>query len=220
MLSLPVILRARDFRLYTQGGGRLVDLWQAGGRAILGHTPAGVFRDFKNYASRGLLAPFPHPQEQRLARALSRLLPGRVFRFYTDLFSLRSALEAAGFPWRDPLPDPALPGGLPPAGDPDSGPLPALWRPFLDEGESPPEKSPESPRKVPRSRGPIPYWSPSSPGPWPPGFWPWKRAWKTVFPPQAPFPPPSWPPRPVPSTILSPRGRGEAGRFTPESTGR
>ena len=131
MISLPVVLRARDFRLYTQGGGRLVDLWQAGGQAVLGHSPARVFRDFKNYGSRGLFAPLPHPQEQRLARALSRLLPGRVFRFYMDRLSLRSALEAAGFPWQ-PFPDPALPGGPPPPG------IPALWRPFLETEGNPP----------------------------------------------------------------------------------
>jgi hypothetical protein len=104
-----------------------VDLWQAGGRAVLGHNPAGIFRDFKNYAGRGLFAPLPHPQERRLAAALSRLLPGRIFRFYTDRLSLRSVLEAAGFPW-GPLPDPAFPPL--PAG------VPALWRPFL--GEQPP----------------------------------------------------------------------------------
>jgi hypothetical protein len=141
MVSLPVVLRARGFRLYTQGGGRLVDLWQAGGRAVLGHNPAGVLRDLKNYAGRGLFAPLPHPQERRLARALSRLLPGRGFRFYTDRLSLRSALEAAGFP-REPFPDPALPGGtLPSVGDSAAAPrVPALWRPFL--GEDPPESRP------------------------------------------------------------------------------
>jgi hypothetical protein len=144
MVSLPVVLRARGFRLYIQGGGRLVDLWQAGGRAVLGHNPAGVLRDLKNYAARGLFAPLPHPQERRLAGALSRLLPGRAFRFYTDRLSLRSALDAAGFPW-EPFPDPAFPhthgGTLPSAGDSTAAPgVPALWRPFL--GEDPPESRP------------------------------------------------------------------------------
>jgi hypothetical protein len=135
MVSLPVTLRARGFRLYTQGGGRLVDLWQAGGRAVLGHKPAGVLRDLKNCAARGLFAPLPHPQEGRLSRALARLLPGRVFRFYADRLSLRSALEAAGFPWV-PFPDPAFGGGaLSGQNAGSASPGPVLWRPFLDPPE-------------------------------------------------------------------------------------
>ncbi|MDR3247537.1 MAG: hypothetical protein LBT39_02020 [Treponema sp.] len=124
---LPPVLRARDFRLYTQGGGRLVDLWQDGGRAILGHTPAGVLRELKNSANRGLFAPLPHPQEQRLARALAQLLPNRAFRFFAD----RSALDKAGY--TGPFPDPAF--GDSAAGD-STGPV-SLWRPFLDAPPAP-----------------------------------------------------------------------------------
>lgn len=131
---LPVVLRARNFRLYTQGGGRLVDLWQSGGRSILGHTPAGVSRELKNYSSRGLFSPLPHPQERRLVKALSRLIPGRAFRLYADWSSLSGALERAGFP----LPAGPLAAGLPdPAFSPPQAPPPAgpaLWRPFLEPG--------------------------------------------------------------------------------------
>jgi hypothetical protein len=179
MNSLPVILRARDFRLYTQGGGHLVDLWQAGGRAVLGHSPPQVFRDFKNYGGRGLFAPLPHPQERRLDKALSRLLPGRVFRFYMDRLSLRSALEAAGFPWR-PLPDPALPGGASPPGESLAPGPPALWRPFLEEGDKP--QNPPGP-------GACPVLVPVLP--WP--LAPWVLAPEAVledrFPPSEPLPP-------------------------------
>jgi hypothetical protein len=134
MVSLPVTLRARDFRLYTQGGRRLVDLWQAGGRTVLGHKPAGVLRDLKNCAARGLFAPLPHPQEGRLSRALARLLPGRVFRFYADRLSLRSALEAAGFPW-GPFPDPALGNGIFADDPPGGGTLPGGDFPVLPGGD-------------------------------------------------------------------------------------
>jgi hypothetical protein len=147
MPPLPTVLRARGFRLYTQGGGRLVDLWQAGGRAVLGHNPPGALRDLKNYANRGLFAPLAHPLERRLAKALARLLPGRFFRFYTDRFSLYSALDAAGFPRPDPLPDPALPGGgsagaLLESASYSAPSGPALWRPFLETAPLGPEACP------------------------------------------------------------------------------
>jgi hypothetical protein len=140
----PPVLRARAFRLYTQGGGRLVDLWQEGGRAVLGHNPPAVLRELKNSAERGLFAAFPHPQEGRLLKALSRLLPGRNFRLYAGRASLDRALETAGFP-RDasePFPDPAFPS--PEAPDPDHHAGPALWRPFL-EGTSGPIAAPAAP---------------------------------------------------------------------------
>jgi hypothetical protein len=85
---VPTVLRARGFRLYTQGAftktgkQRLVDLWLNGGAAILGHTPPNVLREIKNTASRGLYAPFPHFLQARYIKALSKLLPGRSFRLY------------------------------------------------------------------------------------------------------------------------------------------
>ncbi|MDR3247665.1 MAG: hypothetical protein LBT39_02660 [Treponema sp.] len=162
---LPPVLRARDFRLYTQGRGpgaggrsgegRLVDLWQSGGRAILGHTPAGVLRELKNSASRGLFAPFPHPLEGRLAKALSRLFPNRVFRFYEDRSSLDKALAAAGFPRTGPFPDPAFP----PAPDtPDEAPCVSLWRPFLEDSALSPIGSPEASILVPVFPWPLSPW--------------------------------------------------------------
>nr|AGS52237.1 hypothetical protein [uncultured bacterium contig00056] len=81
---IPVILRARGYRLYTQDGRRLIDLWLNGGAAILGHTPPNVLREIKNTASRGLYAPFPHFTEGRYLKALAKLFPGYVFRLYMD----------------------------------------------------------------------------------------------------------------------------------------
>jgi hypothetical protein len=149
---MPSVLRARGFRLYLQGtslgtGGktdgkvrlktnRLVDLWQCGGEAVLGHTPSQVLRELKNTAERGLFAPLPHPQERRLAKALSVLLPGRAFRFYADESLLRSALCKAGCRSEagGAFPDPAFH----PASE---APVLSLWRPFLEEtlaGTAPP----------------------------------------------------------------------------------
>jgi hypothetical protein len=117
---LPPVVRARDFRLYTRDGRRLVDLWQNNGAAILGHTPAGMLRALKNAAERGLYAPLPHSQEGRFFKALSALLPGMSFRLYHGDTAFLQALAG------EVLPDPALEEALPPP------PAPLLWRPFLD----------------------------------------------------------------------------------------
>jgi hypothetical protein len=124
--SLPAVRRARGFRLYTEDGRRLTDLWQAGGRAVLGHTPPGVLRELKNVASRGLFAPFPGWYEGRLAKALSRLFPGMAVRLYSGEASLRRALDRAGYGDDAPFPDPAFPSSR-------SASAPVLWRPFLDD---------------------------------------------------------------------------------------
>jgi hypothetical protein len=112
---VPTVLRARDFRLYTQGGKRLVDLWQNGGVAVLGHTPPAVLREIKNTASRGLYAPFPHFLEGRYFKALSHIFPGRNFRLYASpppelyaLFANGSSLKDTAAFWR-PFLDPAAP---------------------------------------------------------------------------------------------------------------
>jgi hypothetical protein len=142
------VLRARDFHLYTQNrredGGRLVDLWQNGGSAILGHKPPALLREFKNAADRGLLGALPHPLEKRFFRALDRLFPRRIFRIYGPGVSLSGLWEAAGLPPParacDPaaLPpparacDPAAPFALS-GGEPGARPALSVWRPFLDE---------------------------------------------------------------------------------------
>jgi hypothetical protein len=128
LAQTPPIRRARDFRLYTDRGRRLVDLWQLGGAAVLGHTPARVLREFKNTAERGLFAPLPHPLAGRFCKALARLFPGAAFRVYADEFSLRRALEAAGYDAASPVRDPAF---SPEAAFPRTI---SLWRPFLGSG--------------------------------------------------------------------------------------
>jgi hypothetical protein len=117
---LPRVVRGRDFRLYTQDGRRLVDLWQNNGAAILGHTHTGILRELKNAAERGLYAPLPHSQEQRFLKALAALLPGMGFRLYRGPAALFRALET------DRFPDPAVEADLPPP------PAAILWRPFMD----------------------------------------------------------------------------------------
>jgi hypothetical protein len=133
---VPTVLRARDFRLYTKSG-RLVDLWQNGGAAVLGHTPPSLLRELKNTASRGLYAPFPHFMEGRYIKALSRVFPGRYFHFYAAPPPELYALAAEG--------------------------RAALWRPFLDSAaplaateNSPPVLIPIVPG-IQGWRGGLPY---------------------------------------------------------------
>ena len=82
LCQIPAVLRARGFRLYLSNDKRLVDLWQNGSAAVLGHTPPNLLRELKNSASRGLYAPFPHFTEGRYLKALCKLLPGHSFRLY------------------------------------------------------------------------------------------------------------------------------------------
>ncbi|QQO09712.1 hypothetical protein [Breznakiella homolactica] len=132
---IPPIRRARGYRLYTGDGRRFLDLWQYGGRALLGHNPPGMLQVLKNTASRGLFAPFFDPTGLgRLEKALGRLFPGREFRVYRDDRSLEAALEAAGYrvPADKPLLDPAFALKTDPAA---SGGI-TLWRPFLSDDPS------------------------------------------------------------------------------------
>ncbi|MDR2109840.1 MAG: hypothetical protein LBP32_00880 [Spirochaetaceae bacterium] len=159
---IPPISRARGFRLYTEKGRRLVDLWQYGGAAILGHTSRGTLRELKNTAERGLFAPLPSRLEGRFLKALGRLFPGREFRWYAGETSLNRVLEAAGYVPGEPLPDPAL------ACLPDRiVPAVSLWRPFLEDLPRGKAKSAPPGTSVP-PRPPIPVLIPVLPPPWPP----------------------------------------------------
>ncbi|MDR2471508.1 MAG: hypothetical protein LBD09_05305 [Treponema sp.] len=126
---VPPALRARAWRLYTVKG-RLVDLWQWGGRALLGHKPPGLLRALKNDGNRGLFVPLPQAAEGRLRKALGSLFPRRAFRLYPDESALASALAAAGY-----APPAMYAGGIYNVYTSGAGKPPGkavLWRPFLD----------------------------------------------------------------------------------------
>ncbi len=145
MALVPRIRRARGFRLYAESGTRLLDLWQCGGAAALGHTPPRVLLALKDTASRGLFAPFPGGEAKRLARMLASLVDGRpVVRLYADEAAADRALAAAGYGSlsRSSFADPARV----PVGPNDAA---ALWRPWIGLERIPPVVSPVLPLPLP-----------------------------------------------------------------------
>ncbi len=132
---LPRIRRARGYRLYTVDGRRILDLWQAGGRAILGHR-GEVVSVVKRVLDRGVLAAMPAVQERRLEQALRRLLGDDASLRVAVYASRRRAIEAVassiGLPASCTPADPARPTN-------DGACRLEYWRPFL----------PDAPRTLP-----------------------------------------------------------------------
>lgn len=147
---LPRIKRARGYRLYAVDGRRYVDMWQAGGRAILGHRGGGVVTAVKRVLERGVLAPMPSAAEHRLVQAMRRLLAGmgefEVAVFATEERALREVSRTLGMecvPQRPSEPFDAQddPGSilfwrpfLPPDSDPSVRPRYAVLFPVLPDG--------------------------------------------------------------------------------------
>jgi hypothetical protein len=127
--GLPPVRRARGYRLYTDGG-RVLDFWQAGGGAFLGHSPSGLGKALKAEIDRGLLATLPGWGGEKLKAAMRALLPGWVFTPYADLSrALTAVSRIAGVP-SPGIDDPAL--ILPASGLPAAGAALAFWRPGLE----------------------------------------------------------------------------------------
>jgi hypothetical protein len=136
--AIPLIRRARGYRLYDHRGGRYLDLWQNGGHSLLGHRGLHLMSLLKNLLSRGLLGDLPGVQGRHLEKALSSRLPGYAYVRLTrggqealalaSLFLGRPVAEEEVF-------DPAL--------EPQERRAQvARWRPLLDY----PPKGPGGPR--------------------------------------------------------------------------
>jgi len=79
------IKRARNCFLYTAKGVRLTDLYQQGGRAILGWGGSSAFTVLKNVLSRGLTGSFSTDYSAQLKKAVSCLLASeRDISVYTE----------------------------------------------------------------------------------------------------------------------------------------
>lgn len=128
---VPRIRRARGFRLYDEAGKRYVDLYQAGGTAILGHRGPGTVREMKDVLSRGLGTALPNVYETRLKKVLRRLFPSygsvELYACIHRGLDAVSAFLGRRMEERDIF-DPAVSsaGNL-------RGPV-SYWRPFLPAG--------------------------------------------------------------------------------------
>ncbi len=131
---IPILKRARGYRLYDLAGKRYLDLYQNGGRALLGHRPQGLTAVVKEVVSKGVLTDLPSVYGERLEKALKRLFPGyAAVRFFS---SRERALELAslhlgGKLEEEEIHDPVLPGGAKKEA--------AYWRPLLSDSPEEPE---------------------------------------------------------------------------------
>ena len=72
---LPPIKRARGYRLYDYNQRVYIDLYQNGGRAVLGHRAFRLTTVIKDVISKGTIFDLPSIYTKRLEQALSRRFP-------------------------------------------------------------------------------------------------------------------------------------------------
>ena len=70
---IPVIKRARGYRLYTEKGDKILDFCQDGGRSVLGYTPPGFSLSLKQEISKGTYSSLPSRSGPRVIKALQML---------------------------------------------------------------------------------------------------------------------------------------------------
>ncbi len=109
--SIPPIKRARGYRLYDYHGNRIVDLYQNGGAAILGHRTGRLTTSIKNVISQGLIFNLPSIYERRLIMELSRRFAPfsavRICSSRSDALDLLNRRLGGRLSW-DEIKDPAL----------------------------------------------------------------------------------------------------------------
>lgn len=127
---VPVIRRAREYHLYSVSGKRYLDLWQNGGRSLLGHKPGRLTTVLKDTISRGLIADLPSVFSGRMMRVLQTMFP--AYREFRISGTLTEALRLAGLyigrsvaadEVADPLLKPEAAGET----------LVSFWRPLLPD---------------------------------------------------------------------------------------
>jgi hypothetical protein len=126
--AVPIIRRARGFRLYDQQGKRYLDLYRDGGGAFLGHRSGVTGTLMKSVLSQGLVTTLPSVWEARLVRVIASMFSGGCcVRLYSS--RLRALEAVSGFLGMRvdscDVYDPAL------AAEPPVRPRVVLWRPFL-----------------------------------------------------------------------------------------
>ena len=88
-----IVKRARGCFLYTAKGVRLTDLYQEGGRAVLGWGGGSAFTMFKNILNRGITGSFETGFSCRTDTAVEKLFNSERRVFYYD--SYEKALKAS-----------------------------------------------------------------------------------------------------------------------------
>lgn len=96
------VTRARGCFLYTKKGVRLTDLYQAGGRAVLGWGGGDAFTKLKNVLNRGITGFFITEYDNQIEKAVSELLQSKRHVIFTyrapDFVPLWE-------PWNENLPE-------------------------------------------------------------------------------------------------------------------
>jgi hypothetical protein len=132
--TMPIIVRARGYRLYDRTGQRYIDLYQNNGRALLGHRPPGISQAVKSTISRGLFAEYPSIYDGRLEKILKLMFTDYpAFRVYANRERTFEALSmATGKRVKGGhILDPAMTGTV------DERMM--CWRPFLPEQQVKPD---------------------------------------------------------------------------------
>jgi hypothetical protein len=121
---IPVIKRARGYRLYAFTGKRYLDLYLGGGSNLLGHRAPQFVNHLKQAAERGAIADLPSIYTRRLTNQLRSLFPEhRTFLIapsLPDLFSLAARVLDRPLSPTD-IRDPLL--------NPETGGVVSVWRP-------------------------------------------------------------------------------------------
>ena len=89
------VTRARNCFLYTKKGIRITDMYQEGGRAILGWEGGNAFTYLKNILSRGQVGSFICEDNSRLTKAVSQLLNSerKLYYFTNKIDALKTGIK-------------------------------------------------------------------------------------------------------------------------------
>ena len=127
---IPVLKRARGYRLYDYRGNRYLDLYQNNGHALLGHHSFGLSTVIKDVVSKGIITDLPSIYAKRLEKIVLEFIPG--YRSFRIVSSMERALDLASLHLgrkigREDICDPLLhPEGM------EKSDI-SYWRPLLPE---------------------------------------------------------------------------------------
>jgi len=110
--ALPMIRRARDYKVFSNDGRTYLDLHRMDGRFLFGYSVPGSTRLLKNRIEQHVYGAYPHVSHLQYQRTLEAMLPAYCAFVLPDLVSCQAILNL--------LPAPMT----------DSEPVVSVWRPF------------------------------------------------------------------------------------------